>query len=152
MRSIRLVPAELRHVGYLARNMRAIDAAECMAMGRTPKQALRIGVLTSARAWTALVDGVPAAMFGVIVESALTGEGVPWFLGTEVVWRHPRALLKWGPGIIERLHDSRCMLRNLVSSENAPAIRLLKRWGFTVDEEEVDVHGMMFRRFSKAPR
>lgn len=151
MGEIKIVPAELRHVGYLARHMRAIDAVECIAMGRTPKQALRAGVLSSAKAWTALADGRPAAMFGVVIESALTGEGVPWFLGTDEVFRHPRLLLRWGLGFLDRMHDSRLRLRNLVSAENVQAIRLLKRWGFTVDQEEVDVRGVSFRRFSKEP-
>ena len=151
MGEIKIVPAELRHVGYLARHMRAIDVIECEAMGRSAKQALRVGVLTSAKAWTAMVDNRPAAMFGVIVESALTGEAVPWFLGTPEVYRHPRLLLRWGRGIIHRLHDSRLTLRNLVSAQNTQAIRLLGRWGFMVEKEEVDVRGVMFRRFSKEP-
>lgn len=148
---ITLVPAETRHVGFLARNMRAIDQVECRAMGREPKQALRVGIAASGKCWTALLDGRPHAMFGVVVESILAREGVPWFLGTDEVYRHPRELLKWGPGIIERLHDSRLTLRNLVSAQNTQAIRLLERWGFTVDHEEQDVRGVMFRRFSKEP-
>lgn len=148
---IRIVPAETRHIGYLARHMRAIDKLECRAMGREPKQALRAGIAASARCWTALLDGLPHAMFGVVVESVLTCEAVPWFLGTDEVYRHPREMLKWGPGIIDRLHDSRLTLRNLVSAQNGQAIRLLERWGFTVDQEEQDVRGVMFRRFSKEP-
>jgi hypothetical protein len=148
---IRIVPAEMRHVGYLARHMRTIDQLECRAMGREPKQALRTGIAASAKCWTALLDGRPHAMFGVVVESILTGEAVPWFLGTDEVYRHPREMLKWGPGIIERLHDSRHTLRNLVSAQNGQAIRLLKRWGFTVEDKEQDVRGVMFRQFSKEP-
>lgn len=148
--TVRLVPAELRHVGRIANRLRAIDREECEAMGRTPKQALRLGILTSEKAWTALVDGKPEAMFGVVVESALTSEAVPWFLGTDEVYRHGRELLAWGPGIVSRLGDS-LSLRNLVSSRNNRAIRLLKRWGFTVGEEEVDVRGVGFRHFEKVP-
>ncbi|WP_062788574.1 hypothetical protein [Novosphingobium capsulatum] len=150
--AIRIVPAEVRHVGYLAQHMRAIDKLECRAMGREPKQALRTGIAASAKCWTALLDGLPHAMFGVVVESVLTGEAIPWFLGTDEVYRHPREMLKWGPGFIHRLQDSRLTLRNLVSAQNAQAIRLLERWGFTVGQEEVDVRGVMFRWFCKEPR
>ncbi|MFD2780186.1 hypothetical protein ACFS32_02575 [Novosphingobium pokkalii] len=74
-----IVPAQARHVGFLARRMRAIDQIECRAMGREPKAALRHGLMASTRCWTALVDGQPHAMFGVVVESALTGRGCPGF-------------------------------------------------------------------------
>jgi len=120
-------------------------------MGHSPKWALRRGLMQSEHAWTALVDGQPEAMFGVVVESALTGEAIPWFLGTDEVYRHGRELLMWGPGMLSRLGDSRRRLRNLVSAGNGQAIRLLKRWGFTVFPETVEIRGMAFRHFEKVP-
>lgn len=149
MDRVTLAPALFRHVARIGARMRESDRIECAAMGRTPKQALRLGILTSDRAWTALVDGMPEAMFGVVVDSALTGEGTPWFLGSDEVYRHARELLRWGPGLVARLHDSSPHLSNLVSADNASAIRLLKRWGFTVEEETVDMRGVPFRRFEK---
>jgi hypothetical protein len=148
---IQIVPARPVHVNRIADQMRQIDRRECEAMGRTGKQALRSGLARSIRSWTALVNGRPEAMFGVVVESALGGEAIPWFLGTDEVYRHGRALLMWGPGIIERLHDSRLTLRNLVSSENRRAIRLLEKWGFEVSAEEQEIRGVMFRAFVKEP-
>lgn len=129
--------------------MRSIDRVECEALGRTPKQALRYSLLNSSKAWTALVDGEAEAMFGVVVSSALTGEASPWFLGSNVVYRHPRALMMWGPGLIERLCDSTMTLRNIVSQDNVQAIRLLKRWGFSVGSDPVSVGGMAFLPFEK---
>lgn len=144
---VRLVPAAFKHINRIANRMRAIDAEECRAMGHSPKQALRNGVMLSDKAWTALVDGEPEAMFGVVVENALTGEAVPWFLGTDEVYRHGRELVMWGPGMIDRLRDSRRALRNLVSARNSQAIRLLKRWGFTVGKDETVVRGVPFLHF-----
>lgn len=144
---VRLVPAAFKHINRIANRMREIDAEECRAMGHSPKQALRNGVMLSDKAWTALVDGQPEAMFGVVVENALTGDAVPWFLGTDEVYRHGRELLMWGPGMIDRLRDSRKTLRNLVSARNGQAIRLLRRWGFTVGKEEMLVRGVPFLRF-----
>lgn len=120
-------------------------------MGRSAKQALRSALATSSKAWTALVDDKPEAMFGVVVESVIEGTAIPWFLGTDEVYRHGRALLMWGPGLIDRLCDSRMTLRNLVSAENTKAIRLLRRWGFTVAEEELIVRGVPFLYFEKVP-
>lgn len=148
---VTVVPAEFKHIGRIARRLRVFDREECEAMGRSPKQALRIALMTSEKAWTALVDGQPEAMFGVVVESALSGEGTPWFLGTNEVYRHGRELLMWGDGLLNRLSDSRLTLRNVVSVRNRPAIRLLKRWGFTVGEEETVIRGVPFVHFEKAP-
>lgn len=144
---VRLVPAQTKHVNAIANRMREIDRRECAAMGRTAKQALRMGIMTSSKAWTALVDDQPAAMFGVVIEDALSGIGTPWFLGTDEVYQHGRELLMWGPGMLSRLCDSIRTLRNLVSSENSRAIRLLERWGFTVKDDEVIVRGVAFRHF-----
>lgn len=128
--------------------MRAIDAEECLAFGRAPKSALRFSLFSSTKAWTALVDGQPEAMFGVVIESALDREAAPWFLGTDEVYRHGRELLMWGVPMISRLRDSRFSLANLVSIRNAQAIRLLKRWGFVVEENiSVSHGGVEFYRF-----
>jgi hypothetical protein len=151
MGEVRLVPAQFKHIGRIARLMRDIDRAECEAMGRTGKQALRAALMTSSKAWTALVDGQPEAMFGVVVDSAIDRTAIPWFLGTDEVYRHPREMLMWGPGMIERLCDSRLTLRNLVSGRNDRAIRLLRRWGFSVAEEEVIVRGVPFHYFERVP-
>lgn len=149
MDRVTLEPASFRHVARIANRMREIDKAECLAMNRTPKQSLRIGLMVSDKCWTALVDGLPEAMFGVVVDSVLTGQGTPWFLGSDEVYRHARQLLLWGPGLVARLHDSSPRLSNVVSADNAAAIRLLRRWGFTIEEEEVNVRGVPFRRFEK---
>jgi hypothetical protein len=116
-------------------------------MGRTPKQALRSGVLYSEKAWTALVDDKPEAMFGVVLDSALTGEATPWMLGTDEVYRHGRELLIHGPAIVALLGDSCRRMSNLVSVANGQALRLLSRWGFTVEDQEIEVGGVQFRRF-----
>lgn len=152
MADIRIVPAAHRHINRLARDLRAIDRAECEAMGRTAKAALRHGILASAWARTALVDGEPQAMFGVVVENALTGVGVPWFLGTDAVYRHGRAMLARGPAILMRMGDLCPTLRNLVGADNARAIRMLRWWGFTIEPEPVIVRGMAFLRFSMEVR
>lgn len=146
---VAVIPAEHVHINTIANRLREIDREECTAMGRTGKQVLRLGLATSSKAWTALVDGRPEAMFGVVVEDLINGIGTPWFLGTDEVYRHGRELLMWGPGFVSRLGDSRMKLRNLVSSRNRQAIRLLQRWGFTVEEEEIMLRGVAFRHFEK---
>ena len=144
---VRLVPAEAKHIGRIARLMRDPDRLECEAMGRTPKQALRLSLAVSDKAWTALVDDQPEAMFGVMVDSVLGRTAVPWFLGTDEVYRHGRELIMWGPGMISRFGDYD--LRNLVAADNTKAIRLLKRWGFSLSDEVLFCGGVEFRPFSR---
>lgn len=124
-----------------------MDRLECEALGCTPKQALRRGLTDGDWAWTALVDGKPHAMFGVVTLSAIEGMGRPWFLGTDEVYRHGREMLALGPRVVAAMLDSRRDLRNLVSAGNGRAIRLLERWGFKVEVEEQMVGGTPFREF-----
>lgn len=144
---IEVVPARATHIGPIATRIRDIDRIECEAMGHSPKQALRSGFLLSDRCWTALVDGRPEAMFGSITLSAIDRRATVWFLGTDEVYRHGRALLRMGPGLIAQAVDSRWQASNLVSSANRKAIRLLEAWGFTVEPEELIVSGIPFRPF-----
>lgn len=86
-------------------------------------------------------------MFGTVAVSALDRRATVWFLGTDEVYRHGRALLSWGPSLIRKAVDSRWKAENLVSSANGKAIRLLQAWGFTVEPEEQLVSGVPFRHF-----
>ncbi len=144
---VRLVPGHRDHVAGLAQRLRAIDRIECEAMGRDGEAALYHGLAASARTWTALVAGEPVAMFGVVVESMAGGDAVPWFLGSDAVTRHGRALIEHGPAIIAAMHRHGARLRNFVSRDNGRAIRLLEHWGFTVDHEPVVLRQVAFRRF-----
>jgi hypothetical protein len=128
--------------------MRAIDVLECEAMGHSPKQALRLGLQSPGEAWTAKVDGRPEAMFGLNVESALGGIAHPWMLGSDAIYQHPREMIRWGEGLVRRWVDSYGALSNLVSVQNAPAIRMLRRWGFDIGTEIVERAGVSFVEFS----
>lgn len=144
---IRIVPALGRHVATIARRMREVDRRECLAFGQDGKAALRHGLAHSAFACTATVGGRPEAMFGLVLRCALTGEGTPWFLGTDAVHRHPRVLLREGRRILSIMRATAPRLSNLVSVENRAAIRLLRRWGFTLETEKKMMGEEAFVRF-----
>ena len=129
--------------------MREADIVECRAMGYSPKQALREGIVASSLCLTALLDGRPEAMFGLVVRSALAGEGTPWMLGTEAIYDHPRAMLRWGPGFVATMLDSTPVLSNLVAVDNVRAIRFLRWLGFTIREDRMMFAGTEFVTFSK---
>ncbi|QNA85146.1 hypothetical protein G4G27_14930 [Sphingomonas sp. So64.6b] len=142
MSEVTLVPARATHIGPIAHRLREHDRIECAALGHTPKQALRAGLTASSLCLTALVDGRPEAMFGLVVTNALYGEGRPWLLGTDIVYRQPRALLHHGPRAIGAMLDSTPRLSNLVACRNARAIRFLARMGFAFGKETV-VHNQV---------
>lgn len=127
--------------------MRVADVIESRALGYTPKQALRTGLRGSLIALTAKVDGRPEAMMGLTPISLIDGAGRPWMLGTDVIYRHGRELLTFGPGIIAAMRDSSRFLHNVVSADNGRAIRLLKRWGFAVGDEVTMIGGVPFLTF-----
>lgn len=143
---IRIVPARLTHVGPIASKMRHFDVRECEALGRSPKEALRTGLRCSLSAFTA-IDEIPVAMFGVVPEALMGGVGRVWFLGTDQVHQCPRELLVIGRRMIAGWLDSFSRLENVVSTENEAAVRLLEKWGFTVDDKKEDHRGVEFVAF-----
>ena len=149
MHGIRIVAASPAHVGRIATRMRDADVVECRALGQSPKQALREGLIASTLCLTALLDGRPEAMFGLVVTNALAGEGTPWMLGTEAIYHNPRAMLRWGPGVLATMVDSTPALSNLVAVDNARALRFLRWLGFTIREDKMMFAGTEFVTFSK---
>jgi hypothetical protein len=145
---IELVPASLKHVGPIATRMRAADVEETGAMGRTPKQALRLGLRASVDCMTVLIDGRPEAMLGLTPKNLLEGEGMAWMLGTEAVYGNARAWLHLAPQMLQRWGDSTRRLVGLVGRKNARAIRLLRRLAFEVGEEVTVIGGVEFVAFS----
>lgn len=145
----RFVIASPAHVGRLANNMRAIDVLECKAMGRTPKEALRLGIRTSLYALTAIDEETrrPIAMLGVMPVSLVSGKGVPWLLGSDEVFNYPRDLLVSGKCMVEWWLESFSKLENMVATENGRAMRLLRRWGAVFGDRH-DIGGTEFIAFT----
>ncbi len=143
-----LARASPAHVGIIASRMREADRTECLALGYSPKQALRLGIMGSEWAVTAKVDGRAEAMFGLTIVSAIEGEGRPWMLGTDAIYRHGRDLLAVGPEWVRRCLDSSRSLSNVVMASNGRAIRVLKRWGFEVGSDVQMIGGYPFHTFT----
>jgi len=138
-----LVPASLAHVGPIASRMREIDRLECRAFGRSPKEGLRYSLRTSVDAMTSISpEGMPLAMFGVSSVNLLSGIGSPWFLGRDEVFEYPRDLLVYGRMMVGRWLETFEWLENVISIGNDRAIRLLKKWGASVETDGPTVtHG-----------
>lgn len=145
--AVRLVAASPAHVGRIANRLREIDRRECAALGRDPKAAMRLSLRSSTWAVTVFIGDDPHAMFGVAPISVVEDRGSPWFLGSDAVFAHAREFIEIGPKAIGRMHRSFKRLENSVSTQNAKAQRLLKRWGFTIEQQGFTVGGVEFVRF-----
>lgn len=124
-------PEDLAH---LAANLRDQDRAELEAAGWDDyRTALEESVRFSKWTQVAVVDGEVACVFGCAeYGSMLAPDGVPWFLGTELVTRHRRVLQRWAPRYIGAMLQDYPRLFNAVHADNTVAVRWLRRLGFTL--------------------
>lgn len=143
---IEIVTARPTHVGPIANRMREIDRLECSAAGHSPKDALRLGLMTSSIVWTALIDGRPEAMFGAVPISEINGRGAAWLLMTDAAARQRRALVRLGYVYTAAMHQHYRVLENNVHARNDVAIRWLSRLGYAVGPVDV-INGQPMRGF-----
>lgn len=124
---------------HLAANLRAADVAEVEgATGSTDMLAcIKASVDASLYCWSAVdQDEQLVAMVGIVPADLLSGLGVPWMLGTDLVERHQRALVRLSRSYIPSMRQALPKLVNYVDARNERAIRFLRHAGFYVGKDE----------------
>lgn len=92
--------------------MRRDDAAECAALGMTPREAIMHSLMASVVARCALDGDTPVAMWGVAPYGSLLGDvGLAWMLTTPDARRHPRDILRRSRAFVS---DARSIYNTLV--------------------------------------
>lgn len=136
-------------VSELIANLRASDLAECQAYGQSDIAAgITASVDRSVLCWSGFVDGKLAAILGVAPINTLGGVGSPWMLGTPVLDKHQRVLVKATPSYISRMLKAFPYLVNYVHAQNTTSVRWLRRLGFTMyAAEPFGQLGALFHRF-----
>ena len=135
MADVLIRPTEPGDAARLFANLRASDLAECRAYGHPGIAAsIESSVNRSVLCWTGLVDGELAAIIGAAPVNMLTGVGSPWMLGTPVLDRHQRVLVRMTPEYISRMLKAFPHLVNYVHAKNTTSVRWLRRLGFTLHE------------------
>jgi hypothetical protein len=128
-------PTEPSDVEMLIAHLRASDLAECQAYGRSDiGEGIRASVRRSLLCWSGFIDGELAAILGVAPIDMLNGLGSPWMLGTPVLDRHQRVLVRATPEYISRMLKAFPHLVNFVHAKNTTSVRWLRRLGFTLQE------------------
>ena len=129
-----IVPAKEEHIPHLAACLREEDKREIRAAHRhLPEEALRISLAASALAWTCLIEGRPAFMWGVArAGSLLSDTGRPWLLSTPEIMRVKSAFARRCRGYVEQMQARFARLENWVHADNRAARRWLAWCGFTL--------------------
>lgn len=133
--NVEIVPATLAHAEAIAADARQADVDELWAQARaTPLSALRVGLRSTSRARTGLVDGVPVCLFGVSPFSILSGQGTPWMVGSNGLkpLRVQKALLIHSRLEFAAMRANYSVLFNAVDDRNTSAKRWLTWLGFTL--------------------
>lgn len=149
MADVVIRPTEPGDVAILIDNLRPSDLAECKAYGRPD---IAAGIESSARrsvlCWSGFVDDELAAIIGVAPINMVCGVGSPWMLGTPVLDRHHRILVRRTPEYIAKMLTAFPHLVNFVHAQNTTSVRWLRRLGFVVaSPQPFGARGELFHRF-----
>jgi hypothetical protein len=139
-------------INYLADNLRRQDAEEILAAGHVDaRTAIVESVNRSMWCYAAHTPDGLAAIFGLAPlpgTSVLDPRGVPWLLGTDLIVKHRRALVRLAPGYIRRMLGTHPHLVNLVHARNTMAVRWLQSAGFELGPAQpIRLTGEPFRYF-----
>lgn len=149
--NIRIVEYEESHGEYIAANMRQSDRREVYYLAAfTPLSAVRATLVCAVKSYTAMVDDVPALMWGISRRSFISSVGVPWLLGTPVAEEHQ---FKFGRDTLTYFNEMASLfprMENYALAENKRALRWIKWAGFDTEEAKpVGPFGASFVRFGK---
>lgn len=143
-----MVTATLDHANELAGRVRQADVDEFAAQDMTPWEVLKEGLTVSTLAWAGLRDGRVVCIFGIATPSILSGEGVPWMVGSEELDHCAYAFLRRSRMVVGHMLTLCEHLENYVDSRNTRAVRWLRWLGFQIHEPAPHgPHGVPFHRF-----
>jgi hypothetical protein len=144
-----VVEASRAHALALAPVMRRADREEVWAAaGLRPLAALERSLDASCLAWTWLVDGRPACMFGLATASLMSGIGEPWMLTSELILSHQTAFLRHYRPFLAEMRALFPVLTNWVDARYIASIKWLQWMGFEIHAAEpYGPFGMLFHRF-----
>jgi len=142
-------PATEADARWLAPSVRADDAAELMATGQTPLDALLHSLSLSDEAFVLTADGEPLCLFGFVdLSHKMPGWAGAWAISGEAVERHKRAFIAASWEHTERALSRWLALTNFVDARYVRSIRWLEKMGAEfLDPISIGKDGVLFRQF-----
>lgn len=128
-------PATEAHAAQLAAHIRPEDAAEMMAShGLEPIAGLQMAVRSTPEP-KAVMDGERVvALFGVLPVDSAERTASAWILTGRLAKRFPVAFMRTMTEELRKLAEVWAVLFNMVSAQNASALRWVRALGFEVLE------------------
>jgi len=103
----------------MGEHLRESDRREIAALSdESPTQALVTSYLSSqGRCYTVTMDGMPVLMAGCAVHPTEPGTGVPWMLGTDLIYKRPfpSIMLAYGREVLAKLTEGFDRLINITA-------------------------------------
>lgn len=117
----------------LVAHMRQADRDEVQASTGDVNSAVVDSVLHSVWCLSLHIDGELACIFGIApIDGMLGRRAAPWMLGTPVLDRHPRVLMRHCRPYVAHMAACYPHLLNFVDERNTRSKRWLKAMGFTL--------------------
>lgn len=149
MKAWRIVPALPEHIPHIAAHMREADRREVWASHRhTPEEALAASLERSDLAWTGIISGQPAVMWGAGRKGSLiTLTGSPWLLATPALEAMHKTFLGQCKSYVTKMQARFPRLENYVHAENRISQRWLRWCDFSIEKSLVLFNGEPFLLF-----
>lgn len=144
--NIEIIPSKAEDVFILKDILREADIRECQASNQTPLKALMECYLYSDLCYSVYVKGELAAMFGLSTFKQPEDFGVIWFLGSDMTFKYPVALVKGAREYITQWLQKYKVLHNCVDARNIRHVEWLKCMGFKFTDS-VYINGFEFLNF-----
>lgn len=147
---VQIINATKAHIERLLPHVRQADIDEFYAMSMlSPREVLEKGILQSTKAWAGIIDGRVITIFGVSPGSILTGIGVPWLVGSDLLEKYQKIFLRRCRPVLNSMLAIYPELINYVDARNHVAKGWLHWLGFKLEEAKpTGVLNYPFHRFS----
>jgi hypothetical protein len=141
---LKIAPATVADATELAPILRAEDVEEIRAAsGEQPLAALLDSVALSEESYSVRDEQGIVALFGV-------GYGAVWLLGSDRMFKYPKALIQLSREWLDRWHDQHGKLYAFVDSRNTSHIKFLDHLGVSWVGEAV-MNDVLFKEFNYVP-
>ena len=129
-----IVPASIRHIRPMAKAMRREAAVALDGFGFNPRAGLRRCFVSSFHCRTALIDGRPVAMWGV-VGTLLGDSAYVWLVLSDEIRAMPRAILREAKTELDRAAEDYPRIMATILPEDAASVRFAAHLGFVNSDD-----------------